>query len=111
MNCERCDKSDTDVGDIIQYKEHDCNMKLCKDCIIMIEKPYNEKCVQCEKLVWKNGGAKKYKDQILCLYCYQSILTSKDKELKPKTFILKKWRFWFWIGLAIVGILILMEYI
>ena len=38
MDCERCDKSDTDVGEITQYKEHDCNMKLCKDCINIIEK-------------------------------------------------------------------------
>jgi len=111
MNCERCDKSDTEIGKITQYKEHDCNMKLCKTCITIIEKPHNEKCAQCKKLVLKNGGAKKFEDQILCLYCYQNILTSKDKRLKPKTFILKRRNFWFSIGLAIVGILILMEYI
>ena len=70
-----------------------------------------KKCVQCKKLVWKNGGAKKYSKQILCLYCYQSVLTSKDKKLKPKTSILKKSKFWFSIGLIIVGILILTEYI
>ncbi len=111
MNCERCDKLDLDVGEITHYKQHDCNMNLCKDCISIIEKPYNEKCVQCEKLVWKNGGAKKYKDQIFCMYCHQNILTSKDKKIKPKTSILKKGKFWFAIGLVIVGILILTEYI
>jgi len=111
MNCERCDKSETESEKITQYKEHDCNMKLCKDCIAIIEKPYNEKCAQCEKLVWKNGGAKKYEEKILCLYCYQSILTSKDKKIKAKIPIFKRGKFWFSIGLIILGILILTEYI
>ena len=111
MDCERCDRSDTDAGKITHYKEHDCNMNLCNDCIVIIEKPYNEKCVQCEKLVWKNGGAKKHENQIFCLYCHQNILASKDKKLKPKTSILKNRNFWFSVGLAIVGILILTEYI
>ena len=111
MNCERCDKSDDKVGKIIRYKEHDCDMNLCDDCISIIEKPYGEKCIQCEKLVWKNGGAKKYENQIFCMYCYQNILTSKDHKIKPKTSIFRKRNFWFSVGLAIVGLLILTEYL
>ena len=111
MDCERCDRSDADAGDITQYRKHDCNMHLCNDCIGIIEKPYNEKCTQCGKLVWKNGGAKKHENQIFCLYCHQNIMTSKDKKLKPKTSIFKTRNFWFSIGLAVVGILILLEYV
>lgn len=111
MKCERCDKLDGDVGEITLYEEHDCNMELCKDCIAIIEKPYNERCVNCEKLVLQNGGAKKHETQIFCLYCYQNLLASKDKKLKPKTSIVKKGKFWFSMGLLMVGILILMEYV
>ncbi len=111
MKCERCDKLDSEVGKIIHYIEHNYNMTLCKDCIAIIEKPYSQKCIQCKKLVWKNGGVKKHGQQIFCWYCYQNLLTSKDMKLKPKTFILKKSNFWFSIGLLILGILILMEYI
>lgn len=109
MKCERCNKIE-DADGIRYYKEHDFNMELCIDCIAIIEKPYNEKCVQCEKLVSKNGGAKKYNKQIFCLYCYQNILASKDKKLKTKTSILKNWKFWFSVGLIIVGITILIDY-
>jgi hypothetical protein len=111
MDCERCDRSDSAAGEITHYKEHDCSMNLCKDCIAIIEKPYNEKCAQCEKLVWKNGGAKKHENQIFCLHCHQNILSSKNMKLAPKTSILKKRNFWFSVGLVIVGILILTEYI
>ncbi len=111
MNCERCDKSESDVEKITHYKEHDCNMNLCSSCIAIIEKPYNEKCFQCKKLVSKNGGAKKYEEHILCLYCFQNILTSKDRKIRPKTSIFRKRNFWFSVGLAIVGILILTEYL
>ncbi len=111
MNCERCGRSDADAGKVIHYKKHDYNMNLCDNCIGMIEKPHNEKCMQCGKLVWKNGGAKKHDGKILCLYCHQDILASKDKMIKPKTSMYKKRNFWFSVGLAVVGILILTEYV
>jgi len=56
--CEKCKKSNTEVGPITEYKDPHSTYKglLCSDCIEMREKPYTERCPVCKELAYKKGG-------------------------------------------------------
>ena len=60
--CEKCKKSDTEVGKIIHYTKHGDDLLLCPKCLKFRERPYTEICPKCKRIAYKHGGLTYYDD-------------------------------------------------
>jgi len=108
--CDTCQKSDNEVGKIKLRKEHRINKYLCSKCFKRSEKPYTEICPKCKKVAYEHGGMSAYgfgpTFEEMCLECVEKKETKEAKrkanKLKIKKFILKNWKFWIGIAVALI---------
>ena len=60
--CDKCKKSDTEVGKITHYTKHGDDLLLCPKCLEFREEPYTETCPKCKRVAYEHGGLTYYDD-------------------------------------------------
>ena len=103
--CDRCKKSNTEVGKITNYKKYNENLLLCTNCIQKIDKEKTQKCSKCKKIIGIDGLII-YKNKSMCYEC-TDIVKKKDAEKKKLSqFFKSNWQFFIGLGVGIVGIIL-----
>jgi len=114
--CEKCKKSDTEVGPITYYTDPHDGYKglLCSGCIKRREKPYTEICPKCKRVAYEHGGMSAYGHEPpfedMCLECVEKKEARQAKrghiKLTIKNFTKNHWKFWITISISIVAIIV-----
>ena len=71
--CQRCHKSNADVGEMAPYKNHGLDELLCQDCIKEIEEYYSLTCSKCGKPAHLRGNLIEYENKKICTICMDEI--------------------------------------
>ena len=114
--CEKCHKSNTEVGQITYYKDPHDGYKglLCSECIKKREKSYTEICPKCKRLAYEHAGMSYYGEppdgKEMCLECIEKKEEKESRKsarrLTIKNFAKDHWKFWITVTLSIVAILV-----
>lgn len=113
-NCEKCKKSDTEVGKITHYTKHGDDLLLCPKCLEFRERPYTEKCPKCKRVAYEHGGMSAYgigpSFENMCLECVEKREARDAKIIAIKStiknFAKGHWKFWITISISIIAIII-----
>ncbi|WP_371503639.1 hypothetical protein [Nitrosopumilus adriaticus] len=82
--CERCNKSDTSIGEITQYKNHGIDKLLCQICIKEIDDYYSLTCSKCGKPAHMRGKLMEFENEKICTVCMDEIKMKKITEQDQK---------------------------
>jgi len=115
--CDKCHKSNTEVGKITDYIDPHDGYKglLCSECIKRREKPYTEICPKCKRVAYEHGGMSAYGDEPkdfekMCLECVEKkekkVAKRNAMKLAIKNFFKKRWTFLVLVGIGILSLII-----
>ena len=101
--CDRCKKSNNEVGKIILYKEYN-KQYLCENCYKELKKDQSLQCPKCKKIVGKSGLTT-FKNKLICYKCAEESKLNNEKRSKQKDYIKNHWYYWITIGLLVIGLI------
>ena len=76
--CERCEKPDSDVGQLTQYQNHELDKLLCQNCIKEIDDYYSLRCSKCDKPAHLRGNLIEYQNEKICTICMDEIRLNEN---------------------------------
>jgi len=115
--CDKCNKSNSEVGVMTDYTSPHDGYKglLCSECIKKREKPYTEICPKCKRVAYKHGGMSFYGEipenfEDMCVECVEKKEKKESKrkarKLRIKNFTKDHWKFWITVTISIVALII-----